>query len=70
MNNKKQKLIFDGVMIILMAAMLLVINYFDLSKLYVGFGLIPLVIFYYLGAYSERKFGSENKRAYVTNADE
>ncbi len=57
MNTKKKKLIYDAVMVVLMAVMLLVVNYLNLSKLYVGFGLIPLVIFYYLGAFSERKFG-------------
>ena len=57
MNNKKKKLLFDGVMIILMAAMLLVVHYFDLSKLYVEFGLIPLLVFYHLGALSVMKFG-------------
>ncbi len=59
MNNKKKKLIFDGAMIVLMAAILLLVNYFDFSKLYVAFGLIPLVIFYYLGAYSATKFGKD-----------
>lgn len=57
MNNKNKKLIFDAVMIILMTAMLLAINYCNLSKLYVGFGLIPLLVFYYLGAFSTMKFG-------------
>ncbi len=32
MDNKKKKLIFDGLMVALMAAMLSDINYFNLSK--------------------------------------
>ncbi len=40
-----------------MTAMLLTVNYFNGAKLYMEFGLIPLLIFYHLGAFSVMKFG-------------
>ncbi len=57
MNNKKKKLIFDIVIILGMTAMLLLVAHFQLFKLYAEFGLIPLLIFYHLGALSVTKRG-------------
>ena len=54
-----KKVHFDILMIVLMAALLLGLNYFELLEKYVHFALIPMLAFYWLGQYSERKFGNK-----------
>ena len=47
---------FDIIFIILSAIILSALIYFDLIEKYIGFALIPILIAYQLGKYSERKF--------------
>lgn len=54
MNIKKRT--FDVIFIILAAISLMILIEFDLIEKYIGFALIPLIIAYQLGQYSERKF--------------
>jgi len=54
MNRK----LFDIFMILLMAGLLIILEEFDLIEKYKYFALIPLLIFYFLGKFSERKFKS------------
>jgi len=55
--KKKMKTIFfDIILISLMAAMLIILNEYDLLDKYAKFSIIPLIIFYYLGKFMERKF--------------
>lgn len=56
-NNKMEKKYFDGLIIITMAVVLAAIVYFDLEELYLKLSMIPLMIFYFTGQYTERKFG-------------
>ncbi|WP_171032960.1 hypothetical protein [Fodinibius saliphilus] len=49
--------LFDYSIIIFMGLMLSIIIYLDWGDFYTTFSLIPLVAFYYLGQYTERKFG-------------
>ncbi len=51
-----KKYLFDVVMIVLMAGFLIVLREFNLLEKYVKFGMIPLMVFYFLGKYSERRF--------------
>jgi len=53
----KRKL-FDTFMILLMAGLLIILEEFDLIEKYRYFALIPLLIFYFLGKFSERRFKS------------
>ena len=52
MNRK----LFDIFMILLMAGLLIILEKFELIEKYRYFALIPLLIFYFLGKFSERKF--------------
>jgi len=54
MNRK----LFDIFMILLMAGLLIILEKFGLIEKYKYFALIPLLIFYFLGKLSERKFKS------------
>ena len=54
MNGK----LFDIFMILLMAGLLIILEEFNLTTEYRHLGLIPLLIFYFLGKLSERKFKS------------
>jgi len=57
MQKKRKKLLFDIATILLMSIMLIGVAYFHLEKIYVMFGLIPLLVFYHLGALSVMLFG-------------
>ena len=50
------KRFFDIIFIIISAIILLVLIEYELLEKYIGFALIPILIAYQLGQYSERKF--------------
>ena len=50
------KRIFDVIIIVLIAAFLLGLSYFDLLEEYAKFMFIPIFAFYLIGQYAERKF--------------
>lgn len=54
-----RKIHFDILMIALMAALLLLLNKLELLESLAKFGLIGLLLFYWLGQYAERKFGKK-----------
>ena len=51
-----KKRIFDMIFIIISAIILTALLEYDLIEKYIGFALIPILIAYQLGQYSERKF--------------
>ena len=51
----KKKVIFFMIFLILAAIGLTILIELELVEKYIGFGLIPLIIAYQLGQYSERK---------------
>ncbi len=53
---KIKKKIFDLIFIIVSAAILIVLSEYGLLEKYMAFSLIPILIAYQLGQYSERKF--------------
>lgn len=52
----KKKRLFDLSFIIISTLVLIALLEFDLLEKYVAFSLIPILISFYLGQYSERKF--------------
>jgi hypothetical protein len=54
MNIKKR--IFDIIFIVISTAVLIVLSAYGLLEKYMAFSLIPILITYQLGQYSERKF--------------
>jgi len=52
-----KKVTFDIIIIIFMAVLLTAVYYFNQSEMFVKFGIIPLLTFYYLGSYAAKKFG-------------
>ena len=55
LNNYEKKL-FDMIFIIISTLILIILNHYGLLEKYLGFALIPILIAYILGQYSERKF--------------
>ena len=51
-----KKRTFDIIIILLIAITLIILNRFDLLEKSAKFMLIPILAFYYIGQYSERKF--------------
>jgi len=51
---KAKKLILDVIFIIISAGVLTALEYYGLLEEYVGFTLIPILIAYYLGQYSNK----------------
>jgi hypothetical protein len=51
----KQGLLFDIIIILIIAAFLLTLSYFDLLEKSAKFMFIPILAFYYLGRFVERK---------------
>ncbi len=51
-----KKRIFDGIILVLAVILLMGVLHFDLAETFVKFGIIPLLVFYYLGSYSQRKY--------------
>ena len=51
-----KKRIFDAIFIIIAAAILIVLSQYGFLEKYIGLALIPILIAYQLGKYSERKF--------------
>ena len=54
--RKMKKIHFDLLMILLTLVLLLTLNRLDLLEEYAKFGMVPLLAFYWLGQYAERKF--------------
>lgn len=53
-----KKGVFDVIFIAVSAGILLLINHYGYIEKYMAFSLIPILIAYYLGQISERKFGT------------
>jgi hypothetical protein len=53
---KIKKRTFDLIFIILSTAILIILSEYELLETYMAFSLIPILIAYQLGKYSERKF--------------
>ena len=53
---KIKKRIFDIIFIIVSAAILIALSEYELLEKYMAFSLIPIMIAYFLGQYSERNF--------------
>lgn len=56
---KTKKRTFDLIFIIVSTAILIVLSEYGLLEKYIAFSLIPILIAYQLGQYSERKFKNE-----------
>lgn len=54
-----KKIHFDILMIVLMAGLLLVLHQLELLEKSAKFGVVALLVFYWLGKYSERKFSKK-----------
>lgn len=57
-----KKYLFDALMILVMAGFLSIMVYFNLNEFYLKFSIIPLVIFYFIGQYTQRKFGKPKSK--------
>jgi len=55
-DTRMKKRTFDIIVIPLIAIALIILNQFDLLEKSAKFMLIPILAFYYLGKYSERRF--------------
>lgn len=55
----QRKHLFDIAFIIVSTAILLVLVRWDLLEKYIGFSLIPVLIAYQLGKFTQRKFGEK-----------
>jgi predicted membrane protein len=53
---KMKKVTFDVIFIILSALVLMLLSEYHLLEEYIGFALIPVLLAYYLGQYSQRQF--------------
>jgi len=53
---KIKKRLFDSIFIIVAGALLILFRSYGLIEDFIGYALIPLLIAYFLGQYSERKF--------------
>lgn len=51
-----KKRTFDIIMILLIAILLMTLNQFDLLEKSAKFMLIPILAFYFIGQFAERKF--------------
>lgn len=51
-----KKRIFTFAFIVVTAIFLSILMRFDLCEKYIGFAMIPMMVAYYLGQYSERKY--------------
>ncbi|GGW75816.1 hypothetical protein GCM10008085_29390 [Winogradskyella epiphytica] len=54
--NENKKRTFDLIFIIVSTAILIALSEYGLLEKYMAFALIPILIAYQLGQYSERKF--------------
>ena len=59
---KMKKWYFDALMIVLMGGFLTIVVHFNFQDIYMTFAMIPLLIFYFLGQYSQKKFGGSGKK--------
>jgi len=48
--------VFDVIFIIISAIILMILSVYGLLEKYMAYSLIPILIAYFLGQYSERKF--------------
>ena len=51
-----RKFFFDIIFIVISTIILIILLEYGLMEKYIGFALIPILIAYYIGQYSERKF--------------
>lgn len=56
-----RKKIFDAFFIVISTMILMIISYYDLLDIYMTYALIPILIAYYLGQFSERRFNKNNE---------
>jgi hypothetical protein len=55
-DTKMKKIAFDIIVIVLVALLLIILSRLDLLEKSAKFMLIPILVFYYVGQYVERKF--------------
>lgn len=55
------KLLFDIIFILIAGIILVFLNEYGLMDKYMGLSLIPILIAYSLGQYSQRRFGKSEK---------
>ena len=51
---------FDIISILIMGGLLLILNQLGILEKYAKFSMIPFLVFYFLGKYSERKIQKKN----------
>ena len=56
---KHKKKTADIIMILVILVFLLLVSLFDLSDIYITYGFIVLMTFYFIGSWTERKFGDK-----------
>ncbi|RZK02462.1 MAG: hypothetical protein EOO46_18530 [Flavobacterium sp.] len=56
------KTTFGLLFIVISAGILLILNHFGYLEKYSAFALIPILAAYFLGQFSERKFGTQSNR--------
>jgi len=59
MIEMKTAVIFDLIFILVSTAILVILSEYGVLEQYIGFSLIPILISYYLGKYSVRKYGNK-----------
>ncbi|HLR76036.1 MAG TPA: hypothetical protein VK106_00150 [Balneolaceae bacterium] len=55
MNKEK---LFDSLIIIASAVLMMIIIWFEVEAYYIQFSVIPLISFYFVGKYAQKKFGA------------
>ena len=53
---KNKKIIFDMIFIVISGVILISLNHFGFLEKYSGFALLPILIAYYIGQYTGRKY--------------
>lgn len=53
-----RKVSFNIIVIVLIAIIMIVLNEFNLAEQFSKFMLLPIIAFYFIGQYAERKFKS------------
>lgn len=57
-----KKKIVDSIFILVTGVILMLLIRYDLYEKYLGFSLIPIMIAYFFGQYTERKFNAKNSQ--------
>lgn len=57
---RRKKIIFDVVFIVVATLILILLDQYGFLEKYLGYALIPILIAYFFGQYSGRKFVKKN----------